>query len=147
MFSFLQHTHFPALNKNSSGNTKLLGRFDQKPVAMVTHPNLTPNTCSAARVRPQANLNSSAPSMAKMVLNALRFDWSTLRLPPPRSPGPGRIRTQRTDRLQKEATAKATTKVQKITPVATSSIIVRPIPATQSTQTQPVLTFLILIPL
>ncbi|KAF3837463.1 hypothetical protein F7725_004927 [Dissostichus mawsoni] len=44
--------------------------------------------------------------MATMVKKALRFDWSTIVLSPPCSPGPGRIRTQRTARLKKETTIK-----------------------------------------
>ncbi|KAF3837464.1 hypothetical protein F7725_004928 [Dissostichus mawsoni] len=44
--------------------------------------------------------------MATMVKKALRFDWSTIFLSPPCSPGPGRIRTQRTDMLQKKTMPK-----------------------------------------
>jgi len=41
-------------------------------------------------------------NMAVIVLKALCFDWSALSLLPLPSPGPGRIRTQRTERLQKD---------------------------------------------
>lgn len=42
--------------------------------------------------------------MAKIVRNALFFDWSTRFLSPPPPPGPGRMRAKITDELQKDIT-------------------------------------------
>jgi len=50
----------------------------------------------------------NAPNMAITVKNALCFDWSTL----PCSPGPGRVRAQRTEMLQNETTTREVTKTQ-----------------------------------
>ncbi|KAF3837551.1 hypothetical protein F7725_005015 [Dissostichus mawsoni] len=57
--------------------------------------------------QPPPNLNNIALVIAMTVWKALCFDWSTRSLVPPPSPGPGCLRTWRTEMLQNETTIKS----------------------------------------
>lgn len=91
-----------------------------------------------------ANQSHVTPSMAVMVWKALCFDWSMCSLFPP--PGPGRIRLQRTERLQKDRVIKATANELNIGPLDKPEPHVTPLNAKLSSQTHAMLIFPILTP-
>lgn len=83
---------------------KELGRLNQFMIISITH--LTPllkkvDSFRAMPIRYEIQHNHRTPSIAVMVWKALNFNWSAFSYSLPLSPSLGRIRTQRTERLQK----------------------------------------------
>lgn len=143
----LQDANFPALCKNSRGNRKLLGRLSQTSHMTATHsPVFTFNTYNIFKTKLQVHLSNSTPSMATMMHSALCFNLSTLPRSLPWSPGPGRISTHRTERLQKEMMIKEETNRQSMTVMFMFPIYIKLISPKQSSQMRPMPVFLILIP-
>lgn len=95
---------FPVLCRYSRSNIKELGRLKQFMIISITH--LTPllkkvDSFRAMPIRYDIQHNHRTPSIAVMVWKALNFNWSAFSFSLPLSPSLGRIRTQRTERLQK----------------------------------------------
>lgn len=102
---FLQKVSIPALCRNSSGNTRLQGTVSQTADTTTAHAvRFWTDSLSWLLTRIPTNLNHSAPIMAVIVWKALFFVWSMRSLFWSLFPGPGRIKMQRTERLQKVAT-------------------------------------------
>lgn len=147
--AFLQPGSFPALCRNSTGNTRLQGRVSQTAAAPTAHAvRFWTESSSRLLTRSPKNLKYRAPIIAVIVWNALCFALSTWCLSWSPFPGPGRIRTQRTDRLQKVATFMQKTKRQKFITTAKNLLtnLLKLRNTKQSIQTHPVLMFLILTP-
>ncbi|TNN34643.1 hypothetical protein EYF80_055186 [Liparis tanakae] len=87
---------------NITGNTRLLGRLKPATTERIAQPasGLRAWRFRVAPTRSPKNQNQSTPVMAMTVWQALFFDGSTRTLFPPTSPGPRRIRTRRTEKLQ-----------------------------------------------
>lgn len=147
---FPQHISFPALCTKSRGSSRLAGTSDKNrdnnmslfpvsPICSKTH--------KAGVNRLPPDLNNSIPTMAIIEQNDLSFDWSTHHRVPLSSLGPGRIRTRRTRRLQRETTIKSKARTQmEIVMRPDNSIDIRLAAGKHSIQTKPVATFLILVP-
>lgn len=112
-FSFPQPTNIPALCKNRRGKTRELGTLNQTQTASKTQSLWDPLMKMISQTKFQANLTPRTPSMVEIMQKALCFNWAAASLPSPGSPGPGRIRTRRTETLQRIRTAKDDSKMQK----------------------------------
>lgn len=147
----LQPGSFPARCRNSRGNTKLLGRENQTIDIIPTHLTLLLSIDKTRMTLPSSippKPNNNAPIMVIMVWKVLCFDWLTRSLSPPTSPGPGRLRVQRTERLQKQMTTKAKPEEQKYITVINPPLATATTHAHKdnSSQTHPMLIFMIMRP-
>lgn len=146
----LQPGSFPARCRNSSGNTKLLGREDQTADVITAHPTLWLSSSETSRASqisiPPKHKNSTAV-MVTMVWKALRFIWWTRFPPLPTSPRPARLRAQSAERLQKLTTTEAKPMEEKYRTMLPQMFRAPKITlTTHSSQTHPMLMFLILTP-
>ncbi len=94
----------------------MLGKVNQAADHIISHKSIWLNrseTPAIVETRRLKNLKNRAAIIAMIVWKALSFDWSFGFLFTPASPGPGRIKTQRTERLQKEMPRKLTLKRKK----------------------------------
>lgn len=138
--------NLPALCRNRRGKTKLVGTLNQTQIAITTQSLLCPDMEITSQTTLNVNLTSNTPRMATTVQKALCFDWSTRSPSFRRSPGTGRFKTHKTERLQKETIVNVNTKRPRSTMKKKSAIFIRLIPIKLSNQTQPTQRFLILIP-
>lgn len=108
--------NLPFLCRKSSCSTRLLGRLNQctdlcsRQLTLVL--NMLDSLRDVATMKPR-NQKQSTPVMAVTVQKARCFIWSTCFLSRSLSPGPGRIRARRTEKLQKETMTKEKTRKQK----------------------------------
>lgn len=111
-----QSESFPALCKNSRGKIRLTGRETQDENIRIAHLSISLSRFVVPRATvksvPRQDIRRAA-IMAVMVRKAFCFDRFICCLSPPISPGPGRTRTQRTEKLQKDTITKETRIIQK----------------------------------
>lgn len=144
----LQLGSFPALCRKSRGRISILGAPNQETHHITkvgsTDNFVENNTCT---IRLARKLNTRAPSIIIIALKALCFVWSTCPLFLPSSPGPGRMRTMRTEMLKKVTETREMHDSTKVSCVYNLSYICsRTKNPKQSNQTHPMLIFLILTP-
>lgn len=143
---FLQHTNFLLLCRNNRGSTRLLGRLHQIIPAKIKHSFFTICvTKIPAQMRLDTNLSARTHRMITMVWKAFCLERSGRSRAG--SPGPGRIKTRRAERLQNNVISSEITTSKKSRMKATLLFTYTPILRKQSSQTKLMQTFLILVPL
>lgn len=145
---YLQHACFPARFRNSRGKARLLGRVNQIAKFNNRHVSSCTNTKfdKPKQRKSPRNLDNSVPKTVMMMRKAFFFNWSHPSLSLPTSPGPGPIRMRRTVRLQYDTMSIENPKRQRNGTVGKNGEYHTPKPGhpKQSSQTHPVLMFLIL---
>lgn len=144
-FAFLQHANFSALCRNSKGVTNELREVSHIPGYTVEQFKSSGFIIKINKIEFQPILKNNIHREVMMMMKALCFVRSFPSLLC--LPGMGRIRMQKTDRLQKEAMARTEMWSRAVTIMECNSNLIITIFKMQRSQAHTMLTFLMKIPL